>query len=220
LRFAFALARALGMTVEDLFGTENTAAPVAARNVAPLGDAGARVTLAAMGDGYVALPLQGVTVSRAGFLPAGGLVAETDYTRGRVNRTVRPIGPPRSALGAAGCDPALPLLEAPLGLLDPPVAFSWWPCPSREALRLAAGGLVHVAGTHLYGTDSEYNIGPAAELLPGAVRSSGSAPGGKAWCCGPSWPTASPESGISLSAGCGWRTGNQAPKRAACSTVS
>lgn len=67
---------------------------------------------------------------------------------------------------AAGCDPALPLLETPLGLLDPPVAFSWWPCPSREALRLAADGLVHVAGTHLRGPGSEYNIGPAAELLP------------------------------------------------------
>jgi hypothetical protein len=120
-----------------------------------------------MGDGYVALPLQGVTMSRAGFLPASGLVAETDRTPGRVNRKVRPIGPPRPTLVAAGCDPALPLLEAPLGLLDPPVAFSWWPCPSREALRLAANGLVHVAGTHLHGTDSEYNIGPAAELLPG-----------------------------------------------------
>jgi putative molybdopterin biosynthesis protein len=166
LRFAFALARTLGMTVEDLFGTDNTAAPVAAGGVAPLGDTGARVTLAAMGDRFVALPLRGVTVSRAGFLPAGGLVAETDRARGRMSGKVRPIGPPRPTLVAAGCDPALPLLEAPLGLLDPPVAFSWWPCPSREALGLAADGLVHVAGTHLRGTDSEYNIGPAAELLP------------------------------------------------------
>jgi putative molybdopterin biosynthesis protein len=166
LRFAFALARTLGMTVEDLFGTDNTAALVAARGVAPLGDAGARVTLAAMGDRFVALPLRGVTVSRAGFLPAGGLVAETDRARGRVSGKVRPVGPLRPTLVAAGCDPALPLLEAPLGLLDPPVAFSWWPCPSREALGLAADGLVHVAGTHLRGTDSEYNIGPAAELLP------------------------------------------------------
>jgi hypothetical protein len=67
---------------------------------------------------------------------------------------------------AGGCDPALPLLESPLRLLDPPVAFSWWPCPSQQALRLAADGLVHIAGTHLRGPDSQYNIGPAAELLP------------------------------------------------------
>jgi molybdate-binding protein len=48
----------------------------------------------------------------------------------------------------AGCDPALPLLETPLALLDPPLAFAWWPCGSGEALRLAAAGLVHAAGVH------------------------------------------------------------------------
>ena len=96
--------------------------------------------------------------------PAGwspGLTA----TRGGSSRNVRPIGPPRPTLVAAGCDPALPLLEAPLGLLDPPVAFTWWPCSSQEALQLAADGLVHVAGTHLRGPDSDYNITPAAGLL-------------------------------------------------------
>lgn len=79
--------------------------------------------------------------------------------------TVQPIGPPRPTLVVAGCDPALPLLEEPLGLLDPPIAFSWWPCTSREALRLAAAGLVHVAGVHLLGRSGSYNTGPAAELL-------------------------------------------------------
>jgi putative molybdopterin biosynthesis protein len=166
LRVAMALTRALGLTVEDLFGPDNPVAPVAAAPVAPLGGKGARVMLASMGDGYVALPLRGGTVSRAGFLPAGGLVTGTDPDLGRVSRNVRPVGVLRPTLIAAGCDPALPLLEAPLGLLDPPVAFSWWPCPSREALRLAAAGLVHVAGTHLRGPGSEYNITPAAELLP------------------------------------------------------
>jgi len=50
-------------------------APFAARPVVPLGGAEARVTLASVGDEYVVLPLQGGTASRAGFLPAGGLVA-------------------------------------------------------------------------------------------------------------------------------------------------
>jgi putative molybdopterin biosynthesis protein len=166
LRVAIALSRALGLTVEELFGTDETVAPVAAWEVTPLGGKGARVTLAPMGDGHVALPLRGETVTRAGFLPAGGLVTKTGRARGRQTRTVRPIQPPRPTLVAAGCDPALPLLEAPLGLLDPPVAFTWWPCSSREALALAAEGLVHVAGTHLRGHRTEYNIGPAAELLP------------------------------------------------------
>jgi putative molybdopterin biosynthesis protein len=165
LRTALALAQALGMTIEELFGSATPVLSVAARPVAPLGDAGARVTLAPMGEGYVALPLRNATVSRDGFLAAGGLAVEADSDRAGI-RKVQVIGPPRLTLVAAGCDPALPLLEAPLGLLDPPAAFSWWPCPSREALGLAADGLVHVAGTHLRGKGSEYNISPAAELLP------------------------------------------------------
>jgi DNA-binding XRE family transcriptional regulator len=165
LRTALALAHALGMTVEELFRSATRVLSVAARPVAPLGDEGARVTLAPMSEGYVALPLRDTRVSRAGFLPAGGLAAGADNDRMQI-RKVQAIGPPRSTVVAAGCDPALPLLEAPLGLLDPPVAFSWWPCPSREALGLAADELVHVAGTHLRGRGSEYNVGPAAELLP------------------------------------------------------
>ena len=165
LRAAFALASALGMTVEELFGPGEGAAPVAARPVAQLGGEGARVTLASVGDGYVALPLRGVTASRGGFRPAGGLAAGAGSGLAR-SRMVRPIGPLRPVLVVAGCDPALPLLGPPLGLLDPPVLLSWWPCPSREALRLAADGLVHVAGTHLRGPGSGYNIGPAAEMLP------------------------------------------------------
>ena len=166
LRVALALARALGMTVEDMFGPAVPALQVVARPVAPLGGKDARVTLAPMGDGFVALPLSGATVSRAGFLPAGGLVARAADSGTGAGELVQPVGPPRPTLVVAGCDPALPLLESPLGLLDPPVAFSWWPCPSRGALGLAAEGLVHAAGAHLRGRGSEYNIGAAADLLP------------------------------------------------------
>ena len=48
LRVAIALSRALGLTVEELFGTDDSVVPVAAREVAPLGGKGARVTLAPM----------------------------------------------------------------------------------------------------------------------------------------------------------------------------
>jgi molybdate-binding protein len=156
------------------------------------------------------LPLAGPTVSRAGFLPAGGLLADasggsagflsagellTDAPAGSAGGNlanapggsadrrakpaadrggdlaghpevlVSPIGPPRPTLVVAGCDPALPLLEEPLSLLDPPIGFSWWPCSSREALRLAAAGLVHAAGAHLRDRTGEYNTESAAELL-------------------------------------------------------
>ena len=167
LRVALALARALGLTVEELFGPRSPASPVAARPLAPLGREHARVALAPMGDEFVALPLSGDMASRAGFQPADALTSgagpEPD---GTATRSVQPIMPPRPTLVAAGCDPALPLLETPLGLLDPPVALSWWSCPSQEALQLAADGLVHVAGAHLRGPSGEYNTAPAGDLLP------------------------------------------------------
>lgn len=158
LRVALALARALGTGVEDLFGPGNTPPAVAARPVAPLGAAGARVALAALGDSFVALPLVGETAAQGGFLPAGALVIEPPGQ-------VQPIAVPRPTLVVAGCDPALPLLETPLALLDPPVAFAWWSCGSGEALRLAEAGLVHAAGAHLLGRSGEYNTGPARERL-------------------------------------------------------
>ncbi|MGH3273846.1 MAG: substrate-binding domain-containing protein, partial [Streptosporangiaceae bacterium] len=107
----------------------------------------------------------------AGFLPAGGHAAPEDQRPGQPGISlVRPIGPPRPTLLVAGCDPALPLIEAPLALLDPPVAFAWWPCGSSAALRLAAAGFVHVAGAHLRDLDGDYNTGTASELLGGGVE--------------------------------------------------
>jgi putative molybdopterin biosynthesis protein len=168
LRVALALARTLGVTVEELFGPGEPADPVLARPVAPVGD---RVALAAVGDVFVALPLRGDTVFRAGFTPAGGLTAVgTAVTArgardGRTTIAVRPIAPPRPTLVVAGCDPALPLLETPLALLDPPVAFAWWPCGSAEALRLAVAGLVHVAGVHPGGDECHTSVPDDAEVV-------------------------------------------------------
>jgi putative molybdopterin biosynthesis protein len=162
LRVALALARALGVTVEELFGPGVPEPRVSARPLAPVGPPGSRVTLAPIGDGFVAMPLAGATVTSAGFAPAGGLAAEDGM--------VRPTGPPRPTLVLAGCDPALPLLQQPLALLDPPVGLSWWPCASTEALTLAAEGLVHVAGAHLRGKSGGYNTGPAATLLSGGAE--------------------------------------------------
>jgi putative molybdopterin biosynthesis protein len=161
LRVALALSRALGMTVEELFGPAMTEPAVPARPLAPVGSAGSRVSLAPVGDALVALPLSGATVTRGGFSPAGGRVSGPDQ--------VRPLGPPRPTLLVAGCDPALPLLEQPLGLLDPPVSFLWWPCPSHDALSLAAAGLVHVAGAHLRDAAGAYNTAAAAELISGGA---------------------------------------------------
>src|SRR5215813_14343841 len=52
LRVALALGRALGLTVEELFGPGSPVSPVSARPVAPLGNGGTRVTLATVGDDF------------------------------------------------------------------------------------------------------------------------------------------------------------------------
>jgi molybdate-binding protein/DNA-binding XRE family transcriptional regulator len=167
LRVALALAQALGLSVEQLFGPGEPAAPVTAVSVAPLAAPGAgagqggeraggvRVMLAPVGDRFVALPLHGDTGVGLGFLPAGGLAARSGNAAAFEEIAVRPIGPPRPTVVVAGCDPALPLLATPLALLDPPVAFAWWPCGSGEALRLARAGLVHAAGVHTQNGDGD-----------------------------------------------------------------
>jgi putative molybdopterin biosynthesis protein len=157
LRVALTLGRALGLTVEELFGPAMPEPSVTVRALAPLGDEGSRVSLAPIGEAFVALPRSGTTVTRAGFAPAGGRVSGPQQ--------VIPLEPLRPTLLVAGCDPALPLLERPLSLLDPPVAFLWWPCPSEEALGLAAAGLVHAAGAHLRGQSGDYNTSAVGELL-------------------------------------------------------
>jgi molybdate-binding protein/transcriptional regulator with XRE-family HTH domain len=159
LRVALALSRALGMTIEELFGPAIPEPIVQVRPVEALGKPGSRVSLAPVGDALVALPLAGTSARRLGFAAAGGRVVGPD--------TVAPLGPPRPTLLVAGCDPALPLLELPLSLLEPPVSFTWWLCASRDALALAGDGLVHVAGAHLRGPSGDYNTAAAAEFLPG-----------------------------------------------------
>jgi putative molybdopterin biosynthesis protein len=160
LRVALGLARALGVTVEELFGPGDPGDPVLAQPVAATGGPGARVARATVGDRFVALPLHADTAARLGFGPAGGLVASPSPGAGG-QVPVLPIGPPRPTVVVAGCDPALPLLATPLALLDPPVAFAWWPCGSAAALRLARQGLVHVAGVHTQGDGAE-----AGQSLP------------------------------------------------------
>jgi molybdate-binding protein/transcriptional regulator with XRE-family HTH domain len=185
LRVALALGQALGMSVEELFGPGEPAALVTATSIAGMAARGARqrpaveraagqrVMLAPVGDRLVALPLRGDSGAGLGFLPAGGFAVPASSAQAAAGAAaataatpaviaVRPIGPPRPTLLVAGCDPALPLLATPLSLLDPPVAFAWWPCGSGEALRLARAGLVHAAGVHTQaGRGASGGTGPA-----------------------------------------------------------
>jgi putative molybdopterin biosynthesis protein len=169
LRVALSLAQALGLTVEEMFGPLTSEVLVQARPLAPLGRGRTRVSLAQVGDSFVAAPLAGPAAIRSGFVPTGGVADECEpadeyqATTETPTRTVRPLGPPRPTLVVAGCDPALPLLEVPLGLLDPPVSLLWWQCASHEALELASSGMAHAAGSHLRDRSGDYNVAQARQ---------------------------------------------------------
>ena len=107
LRVALGLARALGMTVEELFGPGDLGDPVLARPVAPVSSPGSRVALATVGDTFVALPLDTDLAARLGFGAAGGLMVRAGGNQigGGDQIAVRPIGPPRPTVVVAGCDP-------------------------------------------------------------------------------------------------------------------
>ena len=80
LRVALALAQALGMSVEELFGPGEPAAPVTAVSVAPLRGRTDRVALAPVGDRFVALPLRG-DAGAGPWLPAGGRARQSGERR-------------------------------------------------------------------------------------------------------------------------------------------
>lgn len=147
LRVVLALARALNIAVEDLFGPSAELSPVDSASVVPVA-VGQRVQLANVGPRTVALPLAGDRALRVGFMPATGLVINAgEPTPGCA--IVSPSAPTWHSVVVAGCDPALPLLAEPLSRLNPPIGLAWWPCTSQSALELVAAGLVHAAGVHL-----------------------------------------------------------------------
>jgi DNA-binding XRE family transcriptional regulator len=108
LQIALALARALGLGVEELFGPIAPVVPVSARPVAPAGEGGSRVVLAPVGDTFVALPLTGAAAF--GFASADGVTVAGPPSPGSRprnpdpagSRLVRPLGSQRPDGGGGG----------------------------------------------------------------------------------------------------------------------
>ncbi len=162
LKVALAIARALGSSVEELFGAEAPLAQVDALVVSEEGGDGAdaRVALAAVMGQVIAYPLRNDSASDFGFRPASAVVepggsgargaapadAGIEPVSGRLSALQ--IAPLRPTVVVAGCDPALPLLSVPLGRLDSPLDLLWWPCGSGKAVELLLAGQIHVAGVH------------------------------------------------------------------------
>jgi molybdate-binding protein/DNA-binding XRE family transcriptional regulator len=170
---ALQLARALEVTVEDLFqlAADPPSAPrVHAELLAPPGSAfaGQPVQVAAVGSHTVAVPVSAQPL----YLPeADGVLAERP--RAAEPASVQPLGSSESQprLVVAGCDPGISVLAHQLRDAGP-VELIAAPCSSRQALEWLKHGLVHVAGSHLKDAESgEYNLAAVRALFPkGGVR--------------------------------------------------
>ncbi len=172
---ALKLARALDVTVEDLFCLEEDEAgtPVTVEaewlsDQRPRSVGGGMVRLCGTGKRKLALPVQ----TAFSFLPeVDGIVQKQVGRRVRIGMLPgdRQSGG-RAEILVAGCDPALSLLAEEAHSLG--VAVVPIPVSSRKALAWLAQGKVDIAGTHLPDRESEeFNLGAIRQAFPrGGVR--------------------------------------------------
>jgi putative molybdopterin biosynthesis protein len=166
---AIAIARALGETVENLFGLEAgdpsrrvRAELLGADKAAPPH----RVALARVGGRVVAIAQPAVRVA---LTPAAGVVelAGKGRTEIETTRTDEEID---ATLLIAGCDPAAAILSEWLARHRAPFAAVVLPCSSTRALGAVLEGRAHAAGLHLRDPRSgEYNLAAMRRAL-GARR--------------------------------------------------
>ncbi|HMO00345.1 MAG TPA: helix-turn-helix transcriptional regulator [Miltoncostaeaceae bacterium] len=130
---ALRLARAVGASVEDVFGTAPRGAPAAG-----LAD-GTAVAVARVGDRPVAFPLAGMVAGDAAWAAPDGVVEDG---------AVRMLpGAAAEGLAVVGCDPVLGLCEALIGRRGPRrvVAVAGTTGSARAALE---GGTAHAGIVH------------------------------------------------------------------------
>ncbi len=134
---AVALARALGTTVEELFGDSGTATVVAALG-GELRD-GALLRVGRIGDGLVAAELADHGVAGAGWAKPDGVLRDGELQLFD--------GAAVAGVVIAGCDPALGIAEAMLAGLGPRSLLAM-SAPTGVALRALERGSVHAAVVH------------------------------------------------------------------------
>ncbi|MGH8014338.1 MAG: substrate-binding domain-containing protein, partial [Candidatus Binataceae bacterium] len=154
---ALSLARALGETVEHLFGTgdegNHVEVPWGERDSS--GSIAAKVVLARVGGKVIAVAQPRVRLTLS---PATGMLASVHRHRARI-ATFRTTDEIDSTLLIAGCDPAVTVLAEWLARRRPQTGAVGLSCSSRNALATLMEGRAHVAGVHVRDPRSdEYNV--------------------------------------------------------------
>ncbi|MDQ2774272.1 MAG: helix-turn-helix domain-containing protein [Acidobacteriota bacterium] len=158
------LARALDVTVEEIFSIEEEPAgePVSAElfEEPESADEGQLVRLCQVNERLVAIP---VSFAPA-YLPLADGIIESKEKRTVSIRASADLPGNGKRLLLAGCDPALSLLNE---LNSSEIEIIGVPCSSQSALKWLGQGKVHAAGSHLLDrATGDYNVPVIRRLFP------------------------------------------------------
>ncbi|MGF1587862.1 MAG: substrate-binding domain-containing protein [Pleurocapsa sp.] len=148
---ALRLAKALGCQVEDLFWLEQDTAEIEAiptQNTPP--SESLRVSLARVGERWIAQPLLGNNAFRLEMIPADGQgIYNAALPTMRV-KLLDDLEKLHHTVVIAGCTPALSLWARAAERWHPGLRVNWTFDNSISALHRLCRGEVHLAGMHLY----------------------------------------------------------------------
>ncbi len=148
---ALRLAKALGCQVEDLFWLEQDRGEIEAIAIqnTPASES-LSVSLARVGDRWIAQPLVGQRAFRLEMIPADGKgIYEANSPTLRV-KLLENLEKLHHTVAIAGCTPALSLWAQAAERWHPKLRVQWTFDNSMDALHRLCRGEVHLAGMHLY----------------------------------------------------------------------
>lgn len=156
---ALRLAKALGCQVEDLFWLEQDTPQIEAvpAQHTPTGKA-LRLSLARVGDRWIAYPLLGNDAFRMEMIPADG-EGKYDSSSSTQVKLLDDLEKLHHTVVLAGCTPALSLWARAAERWHPELRVHWTSDNSMTALDRLCRGEVHIAGMHLYDSATqEHNV--------------------------------------------------------------
>lgn len=162
---ALRLAKALGQSVEALFGDDKTTTLTAALvgHDSTGSAAHPHVALARVGGRLLAVRRPAASLA---LMPASGVIERQTPGRRAQITAFRSTAEVDSTILIAGCDPAGALLGDWLARHSPPVTAVAIPQSSRAALAALADGEVHIAGVHIRDPQSgDYNLKAARKAM-------------------------------------------------------
>ncbi len=166
---ALRLAKALGQSVETLFGDDQatTLTATLVGHDSASSAAHARVALARVGGRLLAVPRPAASLA---LMPASGVIERKTTGRRAEITAFRSTAEVDSTILIAGCDPAGALLSDWLARHSPQVTAVAIPQSSRAALATLAAGEVHIAGVHIRDPQSGQYNAKAARAAMGRRR--------------------------------------------------